>query len=101
MATQARQDKVSLYHRFSEENQTPKVQTQTFWLGKSLEQHLHLILTLPCFSEELYLFKIVSQKHKVDTAESQLSDNEEKVHDVPAEGTEEYKDHQIQRFPRR
>lgn len=43
----------------------------------------------PFPSEELYLFKIVSQKHKVDAAESQLSDNEEEVHDAPAEGREE------------
>lgn len=36
---------------------------------------------------EPYLFKVVSQKDKVDTAESQLRDNQEKVHDVP-EGEE-------------
>lgn len=36
-------------------------------------------------SEELYLFKVVRQKHKIDAAESQLSDNEEEVHDAPAE----------------
>lgn len=33
-----------------------------------------------------YLFKVVSQKDKIDTAESQLRDNQEEVHQVPVDG---------------
>ena len=33
-----------------------------------------------------YLFKVVSQKNKIDTAESQLRDNQEEVHGVPEGG---------------
>lgn len=43
------------------------------------------LLPFPHFQNSLYLFKVVRQKHKVDTAESQLSDNEEEVHNPPAE----------------
>lgn len=84
MATQARQGEVSLHH--SDENQTLKAQPKPFWLGKNLEKKSPFDSHPSYFSAELYLFKVVSQKHKVDAAESQLSDDEEKVHHMPAEG---------------
>lgn len=37
-----------------------------------------------------YLFKVVSQKNKIDTAESQLRDNQEEVHSVPEGGEGRY-----------
>lgn len=83
VSTQARQELFTPQVLGWESN--TKGTAQSLWLGRSLGQKLRPTLTLPSDSEELYLLKVVRQKHKVDAAESQLSDDEEEIHDAPAE----------------
>lgn len=68
-------------------------------MNPKLKRHSSLVTFFFFFKSEPYLFKVVSQKDKVDTAESQLRDDQEEVHNVPADG--EGKNTKIRRIKRK